>query len=124
ELTKNVFQPDAVGIKDFGAWMELYGLVITGMLTGLKSALKNTLSMSDTLAIERSLTLKSLQTPARAVMYAGQEFLYGLLGVFGVDGARTSRYNSALAEAGAFSAAARLTFKDLRTGGRGRDNNL
>jgi len=121
QVTNNILNPQTGATGDHGVLMELLSTMVTGLLLGPKSALRNFTSLTDTMLLERSASMKSMQTALRAHGYALLNFGAGLAQIVGLDPRKDSlaikRFNAAgiLVDPGSFA-----TLKDHLTGTYGR----
>jgi hypothetical protein len=111
-------------------WTELHTVreivagMTVGMVTGLKSAIKNPVSTLNLINVQRSATPEVLKTVGGAYAKQGKLFLNSVAQVFGVDLLRGNPLLQAMVREGAFDAANKTTVKQLMTGERGVHDSL
>jgi len=119
---KNEFQP-AGGVtgEDLGLPLELFGTVVTLMLSGVKTALRDLSSLIHPLQLERSLSLQTLGTSASAFGYAGKYGMAAVLNsIFGTDLLRNDPMIRAQEAAAGGDLAREVTYSDHMKGTRGK----
>lgn len=103
---------------------EIFGGMTTGMVTGLRTALKNPISTLNLINIQHSASSDTIKSVGGAYAKTGRLFLAAVGELFGVNTLRDNPYLKAMREQGVFDSASRETIGDLTTGERGVNDNL
>ena len=106
---------------DAGPIREAFNLVVSGMISGPKSALSNLLSPADTLGVERSISAKSAQTVGRSYLAATKYVANSFARMFGANLLANDTNANRIARSGGLDVANQgLTLRDYWAGYKGR----
>lgn len=103
---------------------ELFGGMTVGMVSGLKSAIKNPISTFNLINAQHSASPEVLKTVAGSYAKTGRLFFNSVLQLFGVDLLKNNPMLQSMVQAGAFDTAGHTTINSLATGERGIRDNL
>lgn len=103
---------------------EMFGASVVGMVSGLKTAVKNLVSTSNLFLVQRSASPEVFKTVAGAYAKTGRLFLGSVTQLFGVDMFKNNPLLQRMVQAGALDAQNYITFAQNRRGERGVGDSI